>query len=391
MPHAKANGIDLFYELRGPAGAPVVVFSHSIGTSLEMWDAQVAEFAGRFQCLRYDTRGHGRSAVVDRPATIDDLADDVAALMDALAIPRAHFVGLSLGGMTGQAFALRHPDRLDRLALLATTAKMDPKFWVERGAVVRREGYGSFIDTVLSPRWFTAEFAEKHPETIAAYRARFPKDWRGYAVTAGVIEKLDLPERIGAITAPTLIMVGAADPATPVAMSEDLWRRIPDAELVILPRLAHLLAAERPDLVNPYLAAFLGRSRREERNGGARFEDGLVNRRAVLGADHVERSLAGAGAFGGEWQDFITRTAWGEIWGDPALPWKTRSLLTLVIMIALGREEEFKLHVRPALRNGVAVAELRALIKQAAVYAGVPAGNAAMRWTREVLGEELEC
>jgi len=119
------------------------------------------------------------------------------------------------------------------------------------------------------------------------------------------------------------------------------------------------------------------------------FEDGLANRKAVLGAAHVERSLTKAGAFAGPWQDFITRTAWGEVWGDPALPWKTRSMLTLALMVALGREEEFKLHLRPALRNGVLVAELRALLIQAAVYAGVPAANGAFRWVQEALGDEL--
>jgi 3-oxoadipate enol-lactonase/4-carboxymuconolactone decarboxylase len=121
----------------------------------------------------------------------------------------------------------------------------------------------------------------------------------------------------------------------------------------------------------------------------AAFAAGLANRKHVLGAAHVERSLAGAGEFATPWQDFITRYAWGEIWGDETLPWKTRSLITLSIMIALGREEEFKLHVRPALKNGVTLEELRALLKQAAVYAGVPAANGAFRWVREVLGEEL--
>lgn len=121
----------------------------------------------------------------------------------------------------------------------------------------------------------------------------------------------------------------------------------------------------------------------------AAFAAGLANRKEVLGAAHVERSLAGAGDFAGPWQDFITRYAWGEIWGDPTLPWKTRSLVTLSLMVALGREEEFKLHVRPALRNGVSPDELRALLKQCAVYAGVPAANGAFRWAREVLGDEL--
>lgn len=121
----------------------------------------------------------------------------------------------------------------------------------------------------------------------------------------------------------------------------------------------------------------------------AAFEAGLANRRAVLGEAHVERSLAGAGEFGMPWQNFITRYAWAEVWGDDTLPWKTRSMVVLAITLALGREEEFKLHLRPALKNGVTLPELRALLKQCAVYAGVPAANGAFRWAKEVLGEEL--
>jgi 3-oxoadipate enol-lactonase/4-carboxymuconolactone decarboxylase len=124
--------------------------------------------------------------------------------------------------------------------------------------------------------------------------------------------------------------------------------------------------------------------------GAATLNEGLANRKSVLGVDHVQRSLERAGNFARPWQDFITRTAWGEIWGDPTLPWKTRSMLTLVMMVALHREEEFKLHLRPALKNGVTIEELRAILIQAAVYAGVPAANAAFRWVREVLGDELD-
>jgi alkylhydroperoxidase/carboxymuconolactone decarboxylase family protein YurZ len=110
----------------------------------------------------------------------------------------------------------------------------------------------------------------------------------------------------------------------------------------------------------------------------------------VLGVDHVQRSLSNAGAFAAPWQDFITRSAWGEIWGDDTLPWKTRSLVTLSMMVALHREEEFKLHLRPALKNGVTIVELQALLMQTSIYAGVPAANAAFRWVREVLGDEAD-
>ena len=125
------------------------------------------------------------------------------------------------------------------------------------------------------------------------------------------------------------------------------------------------------------------------RSGGVSFEAGLAHRKSVLGVEHVERSLQSAGAFAMPWQDFITRVAWGEIWGDPTLPRKVRSFVTLAMMVALHREEEFKLHVRPALRNGVTLEELRALLLQSAVYAGVPATNAAFRWVKETLNNEL--
>jgi 3-oxoadipate enol-lactonase / 4-carboxymuconolactone decarboxylase len=392
MPTINANGVELFYDLTGPEDAPVVVFSTSVGATLEMWDPQVRALDDRFRLLRYDTRGHGRSQVVDRPTSIEELADDLAGLLDALGIAKAHLVGLSLGGMTGQALALRHPDKLESLVLLATSAYLPPaEAWTERAATVRAKGMATIADTVMS-RWFTRAFKERAPAIVAATRERFvANDANGYAICCEAIRDMDLRPAIGAVRTPTLILAGADDPATPVAMMEDIRARIPDAEMIIVPRTAHLLNIERPEIVNAHLAAFLARftAGRAASSGPVSFEAGLANRKAVLGDTHVERSLAKAGEFGMPWQDFITRVAWGEIWGDKTIPWKTRSMLTLAMMIALHREEEFKLHVRPALNNGVSTDELRALILQAAIYAGVPAANAAFRWVRDVLGEEL--
>jgi 3-oxoadipate enol-lactonase/4-carboxymuconolactone decarboxylase len=390
MPQVRANGVELFYDLAGPEGAPVVAFSNSIGSTIEMWDPQARALAGRYRCLRYDARGHGRSEVVDRPARLDDLADDLAGLLDALGIAKAHVVGLSLGGMTAQNFAVRHPDRLDGLVLMATSAHL-PTGWDERIALVREKGMAALADTVME-RWFTPAFREASPDKVAPFRERFlAVDPRGYAACCAAIRDMDLRASNASIKAPTLIVAGADDPATPAAMMEEIRSRIPDAELVVLPRAAHILTVEQPERVNGYLLAFLDRFPREARApGGASFEAGLSNRKSVLGAEHVERSLARAGAFSMPWQDFITRAAWGEVWGDPTLPWKTRSLVTLAMMVALHREEEFKLHVRPALRNGVTVEELRSLLLQSAIYAGVPAANAAFRWAKEVLGDEIE-
>jgi 3-oxoadipate enol-lactonase / 4-carboxymuconolactone decarboxylase len=393
MPTIRANGVELFYDLSGPENAPVIVFSNSVGATLEMWDAQARAFSDRFRVLRYDTRGHGRSQVLNRPAAIDDLADDLAALLDGLGIGKAHLVGLSLGGMTGQALAVRRPEMLESLVLMATSAHLPPAdMWNQRAATVRAQGMEVIADTVMG-RWFTAAFMERAPHAVAQTRKHFvAHDPNGYAICCEAIRDMDLRPAIGAIRTPTLIIAGADDPATPVVMMEDIRGRIPEAELIIVPKAAHLLNIERPEIVNSHLEAFLGRfaSKRAVRAGGVSFEAGLANRKSVLGVEHVERSLANAGAFAMPWQDFITRNAWGEIWGDPALPWKTRSMLTLAMMIALHREEEFKLHLRPALKNGVSIEEMRALILQAAIYAGVPAANAAFRWVKDVLGEELD-
>jgi len=392
MPLIEVNGIPFFYDLTGPDHAPVVAFSNSLGTTLEMWDFQVRALASRYRCLRYDTRGHGRTGVRDEAVTMEDLADDLAGLLDALGIARAHVVGLSLGGMTAQAFGVRHPERTASLVLMATSAHLPPPdLWDGRIATVRATGMGPLVDGII-PRWFTPPSIAAYPERVRQVRERFlGVDPVGYAVCCGAIRDMDLRDQIGAIAKPTLIVAGADDPATPVAMMIDIQTRIPGAELVVIPGAAHLLSVEHPEFVNAHLEGFLARVEGERQPAArASFEAGLANRKAVLGVDHVQRSLDRAGGFAGPWQDFITRNAWGEIWGDPALPWKTRSLVTLAMMVALHREEEFKLHVRPALKNGVTVEELRALLLQTAIYAGVPAANAAFRWVKDVLGDEID-
>jgi 3-oxoadipate enol-lactonase / 4-carboxymuconolactone decarboxylase len=398
MPLLKVNGVEVFYELSGPTGAPVVVFSNSLGTTLAMWDGVVPTLRGRYRVLRYDTRGHGRSQVVDAPITIDDLAADLVGLLDGLGIARAHVVALSLGGMIGQALASRYPDRVASLTLMATSAYMpSQQSWDERATLVRAQGTAAIVEATMG-RWFTPGYPSQAPERVSPVREAFVAvDPVGYAVCCNAIGRMDLRPVIGQISVPTLVIAGADDPATPVPMAEEIRSTIPGAEMIVLPRAAHLLAVEQAEKVGAYLVSFLDLHRGWEGDGGlgegalgaATFDAGLLNRKSVLGEEHVDRSLARAGAFAGPWQDFITRTAWGEVWGDPRLPWKTRSLVTLAMMVALHREEEFKLHVRPALKNGVTAGELQSLLLQSAIYAGVPAANAAFRWVRDVLGDEL--
>lgn len=378
------------HDLSGPDHAPVVVFSNSLGTTWEMWDEVVPALRGRYRILRYDTRGHGRSPVADGSTTIDALADDLAELLDGLGIPSAHMVGLSLGGMTMQALAVRRPDLVRGLVLAATSAHMPPaQEWAKRAEAVRARGMSVVADAVAQ-RWFTPDFAQA-PAAVRARQGLMSVPPEGYAACCDAIAAMDLRPVLGSIAAPTLVVAGADDPATPLDHALALAQGIRDAELVVLPRAAHLLAVERPDAFAGHVLGFLARiDAAGSPSTGATFETGLANRRGVLGAEHVDRSLAKAGSFARPWQDFITRMAWGEVWGDPTIPWKTRSMVTLAIMVALHREEEFKLHVRPALRNGVSVDELRALLIQTSIYGGVPAANAGFRWVKEVLGEEVD-
>lgn len=392
MPEIAVNGVTLHYDLRGPEGAPVVAFSNSLGTTREMWEPQISALAGRFRCLSYDTRGHGRSPVVKAGFGIDDLARDLGGLIEStVGARKVHVVGLSLGGMTAMALAALRSDLVATLTPMATFARTaSPAAWVERAAVVRNGGVEAFADVILD-RWFTPSMDRT---VVARYRAMLLGiDREGYAACCDAIRDQDQLERLTTLDVPTLVFSGADDPASPPSLQDEIRDRIPGAGLVRVSPAAHICNIEQPAQVNAMLAAWLDLNRHRvgaARSAPATRDEGLANRKAVLGEAHVARSLAGAGGFAMPWQDFIMRTAWGEVWGDDTLAWKQRSLIVLGMMIALGKEEEFKLHLKPALNNGVTPAELRALFTQAAVYCGVPAGNGAFRMAMEVLGEALE-
>lgn len=263
MPQIAIGGIRFRYVLEGPEGAPVVAFSNSLGATLEMWDALLPTLGAGYRTLRYDTRGHGGSETRDRPTELADLAGDLAGLLDALDIGRAHLVGLSLGGMTVQALASADPGRPLSATLMATAAHMpSEQTWNERAETVRAGGTAAVVEATMG-RWFTPDFAKRAPEVVAAVRDRFLAcDPAGYAVCCGAIGRMDLRPALPAITAPTLVIAGRDDPSTPPAMAEAICGGIAQAELVVLPRAAHLLAVERPEAAGGYLRAFLARNAR---------------------------------------------------------------------------------------------------------------------------------
>jgi 3-oxoadipate enol-lactonase len=247
----------IHYRIDGEDGAPVVVLSNSLGTDLAMWDSQIAAIARSFRVVRYDTRGHGRSTATPGPYDIGRLGRDVLSLLDQLEIERAHFCGLSLGGITGMWLGIHAPERLQRLVLANTAARIGPpENWNTRIAKVQAGGMASISQAVLE-RWFTTGFIAKHPDTWAMMRKmmeRTPAE--GYMACCAAIRDMDQRDAIAAISAPTLVIAGTQDVATPAADGRFLAEHIKGAAYIEL-NAAHLSNIEAAPGFTAALLAFL--------------------------------------------------------------------------------------------------------------------------------------
>ncbi len=237
--------VDVAYTEDGPADAPVVVLSNSLGATRAMWDPQVPALAERFRVISYDTRGHGESPAPAGPYTIDDLVDDVVALLDRLGVERAHVAGLSLGGMTGMRLAAREPGRVLGLAVLCSSAKPDPQGFLDRAVAVRSGGTAPLAPTIAA-RWLTPAYAAEHPDLVARLEAMIVgADDEGYASCCEAVGRLDLREDLARISAPTLVVSGTEDPALPPEHQRLIADGIAGAELLTLSPASHLANLER--------------------------------------------------------------------------------------------------------------------------------------------------
>ncbi|CAM5676764.1 3-oxoadipate enol-lactonase [Streptomyces spiroverticillatus] len=315
-------------------------------------------------------------------------------LADALGVERFSYAGISLGGAVGSWLAVHHPERVERLALVCTAARFGtPEAWQQRAALVRREGMEPLVATAPG-RWFTPGF--QGPAATELAEAQRTVDPAAYAACCDALAAFDLRDDLGKITAPTLVITGRADAATPPADARLLTDSIPDATLVELPHAAHLAGVERPDAVLAPLQGHLGTSGAVAPSGTAStgdrtarraHADGMRVRRAVLGDAHVDRAVARTTPLTARFQDFITRYAWGEIWTGDTLDRRTRSCITLTALVAGGHHDELAMHVRAALRNGLSPDEIGEVLLQSAVYCGVPAANSAFGIAQRVLDD----
>lgn len=255
----KVDGAGMHYREDGPANAPVLVLSHSVGTDLTMWEPQVADFSRRFRVLRYDARGHGASAVTPGPYSIERLGRDVLGLLDGLGINRVHFCGLSMGGMVGMWLAVHAPERLDRLVLCNTAALLGPReMWDARIAAVNSEGMAAITPAALA-RWFTEHTLQRpHAMVEAMRRVLLATSPQGYSACCAAIRDMDQRDAIAAVRAPTLVIAGTRDVATPPADGQFLAQRIPGAHYVELDA-AHLSNIEAADQFTEAVLSFLER------------------------------------------------------------------------------------------------------------------------------------
>ncbi|MGP3976372.1 bifunctional 3-oxoadipate enol-lactonase/4-carboxymuconolactone decarboxylase PcaDC [Streptomyces sp. 8N114] len=402
----------------GPDNAPVLVLGPALGTTWHMWDRQIPELTRNWRVLRFDLPGHGGSPAYSADSA-DAFAERLLATLDRLGVERCGYVGCSLGGAIGIQLALRAPQRVTSLALISASPRFaTPDSWRQRGVVIRTNGLDPIARTTPE-RWFTPGFAAAQPAIVEwAVQMVRTTDPGCYIAACEALASFDVRESLGRIGVGTLVVAGAEDEVTPPAEARALVAGIPDARLAIVPGASHLTPVEQPGAVTDLLIRHFTTTWQESAAGPPApapvispvpqqasavaelesgegsalrtdaYEAGMKVRREVLGDAHVDRSLEETDDFTEDFQNFITRYAWGEVWTRPGIDRRTRSVITMTALAAQGHHDELAFHVRAALRNGLTPDEIKEVLLQTAVYCGVPVANAAFAVAQRVIREE---
>nr|WP_250009954.1 4-carboxymuconolactone decarboxylase [Actinoplanes sp. M2I2] len=367
-------------------GRPLLLLGPSLGTSVRaLWQRCAERLDGPHHVVGWDLPGHGASEPAPGGFGIAGLARGVLTLADQLRPGEPfRYAGVSVGGAVGLQLLLDAPGRVESAALICTGAKIgESTGWRQRAETVRADGVHAVIGA-SQQRWFAPGFAQRAPAVAAALldtlRAADPES---YALVCEALAAFDVRDRLGEIRAPVLAVAGADDQPTPPDNLARIATGVRNGRLVVLEGVAHLAPAEKPDEV----AALL-----DEHFGGPVTVDqvreaGLAVRRQVLGDEHVDRAVAATAPFTRDFQELITTYAWGEIWTRPGLDRRSRSMITLTALVALGHAEELAMHVRAARTNGLTDDEIKEVLLQTAIYCGVPAANTAFRIAQQVLAD----
>ena len=384
MNFATLNGTNLHYRSDGnPQGTPLVLL-HSLGTDLRLWDDLIPQLDPTLRLIRFDLRGHGLSADPAAELTLVDFSADIAALLDHLAIEKAVILGISIGGLIALDFALRNQARVSSLILADTAARIGtPELWQTRMDALRLHGMAHIADSILA-RWFAPDFAARCPTQFQGLFTLFSRNSvTGYTAACAALRDADLRAEVPQIAVPTLVLCGADDAATPPDVVQELAQSLPNTQFAILPGAGHTPPVEQPQIMADQIHAFL----HAHQTVSSSYEQGMKIRREVLGDAHVDQAEKNKTSFDTDFQRFITETAWGMVWARQGLDRRTRHLLTLAMLAALGKEHEFAMHVRASRNTGVTMDAIKEMLLQLAVYAGVPAANSAIAVAKRVFAE----
>ncbi|GAB3618646.1 3-oxoadipate enol-lactonase [Okibacterium endophyticum] len=385
----------------------LLVLGPSLGTTTALWDPVISALrrSGRLshvRILRFDLPGHGASPATGSPFSLADLADAVVRLVDETGGGRFHYAGVSLAGSLGIELALRHPERMLSLGLFCTDAKIGTaEGWAERANTVRTQGTAALVDG-SSSRWFADGFVARDPASASrALTELRDVDGESYALCVEALARFDRRDDLAGVSVQTIAVSGEEDTVTTPADLEALARAIPGATSHRIDGASHLAPLERPEVAAGMLADLVAgagapgqvadvreATLSEADTRAGRHRIGMSVRREVLGDAHVDAAVARTTAETEGFQDFITRYAWGEIWARPQLERQERSIATLASLVTGGHENEIAMHVRAALRNGLSREQISEVILHTALYAGLPAANAAFAIVREVFAEE---
>ena len=412
MPFVTHAGARLYWRADGDPALPPLVLVNSLGTDHCLWDPVMPRLADFFRVIRMDMRGHGASDAPAGEYTVELLARDVLAVADAAGLERFDLCGISLGGMVGQWIGIHAADRLRRLVLCNTTGRADPAPQVARIATVRERGMAAVLDTVLG-RFFTDRFRTRgtaHLHSVA--QTLLSLDPVGYAGCCAAVRDHDLLERLPRVPVPTTVVVGTHDLSTPPAMGRAIADAIPGARLVELD-CAHIPHSEDAPAFVEMLTDALGpvRAQAEPAPGAhvasgalpagaapvtgvgtdadlvSQYQRGIARRKQALGEAYVNARIGQGHPIAADFQRMMTRWAWHDVWTRPVFDDRTRRLVVLAITSALGRWEEFRLHLKAGLERELSPTEAKELLTQAAIYAGVPAANTGFHVAVEVLAQ----